>query len=280
MLQRSRAFSIAYQNYALNSERSGVNKNQPEEIVVSLTTFDKRIHEVYLTIESLFQQSKKADRIVLWVSKQDFSNNDIPEILRLQMKRGLEIEFCDQDLGPFTKIYYALKKYPSSLIITVDDDIIYPLDMIDVLYKSYQKNPNMIHCHRAHSIRLAQNGELLPYKQWQWNVQNTEPSHSIFPTGVGGVLYFPGCFDEEVFNKEAYLELSPTADDVWLKAMSLKKGIICKKTDDGRDWSLRFTVVEGSQKFSLKRMNKQKNTGNDNQIKAVFGRYNLKKNLY
>lgn len=265
-----------YQDFALSRTAQGVAPSQDTPpVVVSLTTFDKRINDVYLTIESLFQQSHKADKIVLWVSKEDFSSEDLPAMLKLQMKRGLEVEFCEKDLGPYTKFFYALQRYPDSLVLTVDDDILYPPDMIDQLVRAYRKAPDVIHCHRAHKMTLGANGRILSYKQWARFTQDSQPSLHVFPTGVGGVLYFPGCFDDEILNQDAFTRFAPNADDVWLKAMSLKKGTYCRKLDDSRDWELRFVVIEGSQAVALKRRNKQKSGGNDEQIEAVFDHYNL-----
>lgn len=272
--RRAENLFVQYQHCALHMTESGVTKNE-KEIVVSLTTFDKRIYDVHLTIETLLQQSHKPDRIVLWVSREDFGENDIPAILKRQMARGLEIGFCEEDLGPYTKFFYALEKYPNSLIVTVDDDIMYPPDMIDQLYKAYLKEPEVIHCHRAHDMTCDTQGQPLPYKQWLRFSGRSEAGLDVFPTGVGGVMYFPGCFDDEIRNKAVFRKLAPNADDVWLKAMSLKKGTLCKKINDTRAWSLRFLTIPGSQVFSLKRKNKQKDTGNDVQIAAVLSHYGL-----
>ncbi|WP_273009105.1 hypothetical protein [Spongiibacter tropicus] len=40
-------------------------------------------------------------------------------------------------------------------------------------------------------------------------------------------------------------------------------------------WMQRFPVIAGSQEVSLKRRNKSKRSGNDEQIKAVFDAYEL-----
>lgn len=273
--RRATALGIQYQDFALNRTDPGVAPNQPLPLVISLTTFNKRIDDVHLTIESLFQQSHKADRIVLWVSREEFTEADVPAVLRKQCARGLQIEFCDRDLGPYKKFYYTLQKYPDSLILTVDDDVLYPIDMVDKLYRAYLRQPNVIHCHRAHQVTLDAKGNVLPYREWGATPMDGVASPLVFPTGIGGVLYFPGCFDGEVLNEAAFMELAPGADDVWLKAMTLRKGVLCRRIPDSRDWWLRFVVIEGSQKFSLKRKNKQKQDGNDVKIKAVFDQYNL-----
>lgn len=268
--------SAMYQDFALSRTTSGVSSGRPIPLIVSLTSFSKRINQVHLTIESLFQQSLKPDRIILWLSEEDFGAEDIPEILRAQSKRGLEVRLCAKDLGPYTKFYYSLLEFPEALILTVDDDVLYPPDMIDQLYRAYLKEPSAIHCHRAHLMKRNDNSGLCPYNEWDFCVSSVGPDNCVFPTGVGGVLYFPGCFDKEVLNKDAFLKLAPKADDVWLKAMSLKKGTMSKIVPDDREWEQRFLFIEGSQKVGLKYGNMKGNsTGNDEKIAAVFDAYDL-----
>ena len=274
--QKSLQLSIMYQHLALTSEAHGTATNT-DEIIISLTSFSHRVNDLYLTIESLFQQSLKADRIILWLSLKDFPNKvfDLPEQLKKQMKRGLEVAFCEQDLGPYTKFYYTLKENPNSLIITVDDDILYPVDLVDQLYRAYKKEPHIIHCQRAHQMALSHATELMPYKQWKKDITESMADRTVFPTGVGGVLYFPGCFADEILDKDTFLKLAPNSDDVWLKAMSLKKGVLSKKIADSRPWFSRYLVIEGSQLFALKRKNKSPGQGNDPKLKAVFDHYQL-----
>ena len=260
---------------ALSGQEPGVGNNKPHSIVVSLTSFDKRIHELYLCIESLFQQFLKADRIILWLSRQNFPAEQLPESLLRQQERGLEIVFYDEDLGPFKKIVYALKECPDSLIITVDDDVLYPPDLIDQLYQAHVAEPQVIHCNRGYRIPKASDTALQPYEKWQLVDSGADASLDIMPTGVAGVIYFPGCFDEDVFNTENYQRLCPNADDIWLKAMSLKKGVPCKKIADERNWKTRFLTIDGSQSYSLKKKNWKPKTGNDAKIKAVFDHYQL-----
>jgi hypothetical protein len=260
----------------LHSKTQGVGNSCEHELVVSLTTFKKRIEEVYLAIESLMQQSLKADRIVLCISKEDFTPESTPAALKEQTKRGLEILYCEKDLGPYTKYFYTLQKYPNALLITADDDVIYPTDTIDLLYRTYLKHPNSIVCHRAHRMRYDSSGQLLPYREWIQDQFHPEPHLDVFPTGIGGVLYFPDCFAPDVIDEEAFLQLCPGADDVWLKAMSLKKGVRCVTVDDHRPWKRRFHTIDNSQQVALKHTNlTSSSNGNDRKIKQVFTHYKI-----
>ena len=259
---------------ALHSNEAGVGNHLDEEVVVSLTTFDKRLDNVYLTVESLLQQSLKPDRVVLWIAEHELAGAALPHILRLQEQRGLEVRFCDEDLGPYKKFYYALQCFPDSLLITVDDDTLYPHDLVDQLYRAHRADPATIPCHRAHRIRLAPGGGVLPYKRWEKPTLDGTPSRLVFPTGVGGVLYAPGHLDDQVLDRDRFMALCPGADDIWLKAMSLRAGHCCRRVADPRDFRGRFLTVEESQLHSLKRANKAAD-GNDLKFQAVFDHYQL-----
>lgn len=268
-------YEVYYREKAIESKVPGVSSNAPEQITISLTSYGPRIENVYLTIESLMQQSLKADRIVLCLAKSEFSERDLPTTLKNQRERGLEILFCAENIGPYTKFFYTMQKYPDDIIITVDDDFIYPIDTVDSLYRAYLKEPQVIHCNRAHQMLMAKPGQLQPYQKWNFDKAPEKATLCTFPTGVGGVLYFPGSLDEAVFDKETFLKLAPNSDDVWLKAMSLRKLVKCRRVQSLSVFTQKAVSIPGSQVVSLKRSNKNKKTGNDLAISNVFGKYNL-----
>ena len=268
-------YEVYYREKVNESKLSGIGNSVPENITVSLTTYGPRIEIVYLTIESLMQQGLKADRIILCLAKSEFSEVDLPIALKNQRERGLEILFCDEDIGPYTKFYYTLQKYPDDILITVDDDFIYPNDTVDSLYRAYLKGPKFIHCNRAHQMLLTKSGCLLPYNKWNFDKAPNEATFCTFPTGVGGVLYFPGSLDDAVLDKKTFLKLAPNSDDVWLKAMSLKKLVKCSRVKNQFIFNKKAVSIPGSQVVSLKRDNKNRKTGNDLAISNVFGKYDL-----
>jgi hypothetical protein len=271
--------SALLQQQALHSQEAGVGNNREHDIVVSLTSYDKRIFEVHLCIESLLQQSLRPDRIVLWLSTNNFPDQQLPELLRRQQRRGLDIVFQKGDLGPYKKFVYALERFPHSLLITVDDDILYPPDMVEQLYVAYLRDPATIHCHRGHRMQVRGDGHPRPYHTWSGGDARSAPSLLNFPTGMGGVLYFPGALHPEALNQEQFMRLCPNADDIWLKAMSLKNGVACAKIRDPRHWKDRFLTIEGSQDSSLKRENWDRRAGNDKKLEAVFSEYHLSETL-
>lgn len=200
-------------------------------IIVSLTTYPARIKSVWLTIATLLQQTMKPCKVVLWLAEEQFPEHEIPDNLKRLEKRGLEIRFCD-DLKPHKKYYYAVQEYPDYYIITADDDIFYPEDHIERLWKGHEKYRDTIICHWSHQIDFDRQGEFIPYNDW---IDNSEepPSFATLAVGCNGILYPPGSLPKETFDKNKVMEISLYTDDLWLKCMEILNGwksVNCNKT--------------------------------------------------
>ena len=265
-------------NQTLRSKESGITSEKicPEDVVVSLTSYGRRIYDVYLAIESIMQGSLKPNRIILWLSEDEFKRNTLPITLQNQIKRGLEIYYC-KDIRSFKKLIYTLKECPDATIVTIDDDVIYNFDFLENLVKSHSENPSYLYANRVHRIKKNRDGSLKNYLNWEYCVSaNSSDVNDLFFTGIGGVLYPPYSLHKEVFNEDVFAKICPTADDVWFNAMVRLKGTqICKSfthSPNGED----FTVNEALQYDGLWAINNNPNDcQNDKQIKAVFEKYGI-----
>ena len=246
------------------------------DVIVSLTSYGRRILEVGPVIESIFEGSVRPAKVILWLG-DSLKNKPLPIILQRQMKRGLEVKFVP-DIRSYTKIIPALKHYPDSTIITIDDDALYPYDLVERLVNAHSEYPDDIIAARVKRIKLGKNGRPERYRRW---TMITEPECSDasplnFLTGVGGVLYPPHCLDDEVFNKDVFLDICKYADDVWLYAMALKAGTITRKcpthTEKGNDFI--GDDIDNAPGLRLLNMKKGKEM-NDVQFAAVMDYYNL-----
>lgn len=194
----------------------------PGELVVSLTSYPKRFGVLDLTIKSLLDQTVVPDRLVLWIAEKDIAH--LPESIRLLEKDGLEIHVCE-DLRSYKKIIPSLSAWPSAFVVTVDDDVYYEPTWLATLTQEFESSRPQILCRRAHRVARRTDGEMLPYQHWDRQIIDLRPSkESIFPTGVGGVLYYPGSLHREVMNKASFLEICKNADDVWLYWMGRMAG--------------------------------------------------------
>lgn len=184
-------------------------------IVVSLTSYRERFEDLPITLYSLLNQNLKPDRIILWLDEDYEDLTNLPYEITQFIKNGLEIRFV-KDIGSYTKVIYAFKELRNSIIVTADDDIYYPSTWLEKLYLSYIAHPEDIQVHRAHRAHLN-----LPYEKWTKHVNEESARFDNFLTGVGGVLYPPNCFTNEVLREDIFLKNAPKADDIWLWVMAL-----------------------------------------------------------
>jgi glycosyltransferase involved in cell wall biosynthesis len=197
-------------------------KNVYNSLIISLTSHPGRINNAHLAIKSLLNQTIYVDKVILWLGEDKFPNkeNDLPKELLQLKEKGLTIEWC-KDIGPYTKLIPALKKYPESIIVTADDDIIYEQDRLEKLYYTHLIHPKDIICHRAHIIKDNNNGNYSLFSEINNIARYKEASSRLFLTGVGMVLYPPKCFYKDIFRDDIFLKLANNNDDVWFWAMTV-----------------------------------------------------------
>jgi hypothetical protein len=255
---------------AVNSKEIGITNNKESNLIVSLTSYSIRVLEVYLVVESLFNQTLKADKIILWLDENEFSDDTIPNILKKQTERGLEIKYC-KNIKSYKKLIPTLKLYPNSTIITVDDDILYPVDFIENFVSSHKKYPNTVLCNIGREIPNDKEKRKF-YKNWDYADNFNQPKKEIVPIGAGGVLYPPHCFYKDILIEEKFMNLAPSADDIWFKAMTLKNNVESIVLGDINKYLNKIVILEEAQEIALFNENIRKN---DEQIKKVFEEYNL-----
>ena len=251
------------------SKREVTKQKRTPPLIVSLSSIPSRIATTHLAIETIFQQTLKPDRILLWLS-DELSYKELPYTLKRLEKRGLEIRFC-KNIGPHTKYYYTLKNYPSSIIVLIDDDKFYANNYLKILWDAYQKDPSIIYGHYGHKIRKKSLISFEGYNDWERNIINCQrASYFYFACGCGGVLYPPGSLPKETLQKEIFLKLCPKADDIWLKTMTVLSGYPVKKL--GNKYFYQKKTIPYTQKVSLFAINKNYN---DIQIKNVISYFNI-----
>lgn len=109
-----------------------------ERIVVSLTTYKRRINNIPAVLDSIFSQSLEPDLVVI--------NLAINEIIPEGVYNYIESHAIEINRVPDTKVYKklipTLKKYPSDCVIAIDDDFLYPKDMIETFITMHKQYPD------------------------------------------------------------------------------------------------------------------------------------------
>ena len=123
-------------------------------------------------IDSLLEQTLPADKINLYISQEKgvlnkgIEQKQIPEFIKnLVDLKKINLIFT-KDLGPHTKLIPCLKEHWSQdcIIITVDDDRIYPNNLVETFYDYYLKE-NCIITYRSKKM-VFENNNLLSIKKY------------------------------------------------------------------------------------------------------------------
>lgn len=207
-----------------------INKSE-RELVVSFTTYPSRFFCLPKILESMFKQTRKADRIVLYLT-----NEEVPEgvsalpdsVQALLLQNKFEVRFVEKNLKPHNKYFYAFRDFPEALVVTIDDDLVYPPYLLECLYNSYIKHSDCVIAARTHTISYDFiRGGVLPYRYWIYedSTHVDTPSHLLFATGVGGVLYPVHLFGNDFLDMNLIEKISMNNDDIYLKMVELVKNI-------------------------------------------------------
>jgi len=252
-------------HYLKTANKAGMgiaNQKRTVPIIVSVTSFPARIEDVWISMESLLRQTVKPDALILWLAKEQFPDQKLPEKLLKLQDRGLTIRYCDDDLRSHKKYFYAMQEFPEACIITFDDDLYYDAKVIERLLALYENHPDCICTNRAHQIKI-ENGKVLSYREWHHNAKCILiPTKSLLPTGGAGTLYPPSALPKVAFDAELIRSLCFHADDVWLKLMATLNG---KKSVTHSFYNKDFLTVSQTQTEKLVSQNVF-DGGNDTQF--------------
>lgn len=103
------------------------------KIIVSLTSWTKRIEQAKSTVDSILNQTRKPDRIYLNLDYDNFPKGmgSVPEWVEEYNQKGLiDVSFEAADMKVWQKIMPTIwrldSNFKDTIIITVDDDVSYP----------------------------------------------------------------------------------------------------------------------------------------------------------
>lgn len=259
---------------ALHCQEKGIAEPKEGEtpLIVSLTTHGERLYEVCIAIESIMLGSMKPNAIVLWIG--DNEPTELPISLQRQIRRGLSVKRT-RDIRSYTKLVPALQQYPDANIVTIDDDILYPLDFLENLLVTHRLHPNAIVANMVMRLTRAADGVPEGIKLWPYTLERVSGIDAdLYFEGFGGVLYPAGSMPKETLNESVFLNISPTNDDAWLNSMARIAGrpiIPCNL----HPYDYIAAVNPNVQSIALYHTNNTAENLNDKQIRSVWEHYQL-----
>jgi hypothetical protein len=197
----------------------------PARVVVSLTTIPDRISKIRPTLNSLLDQSRRPDAICLNLpshARRERRDYDIPEFLN-EIPQVERID-CGEDRGPGTKLLPTLEreKEPDTRIIVVDDDQIYPRNLVETLVAASDAMPNAAVGSRGFAIPAGYDIEKRN-THYGTHLSGAEPVEIM--QGSAGFLVrrrflTPALFDYSDAPPESFF-----VDDVWVAGHLARNGV-------------------------------------------------------
>lgn len=186
--------------------------------IVSLTTVPSRIGWLKPTLLSLLRQ--KPDRIELNLAKTPLKKDTPWKIPSwLTELRAVDIFWQDEDYGPASKFIATIERHQHDdcQLIIVDDDMLYPHDLISKLQHAAEKSQQKaVFCSSGHKIKRHLNSSDIPSN----TIPQTGYERVAIIQGCGGYLLKPEYLD--LNQLKAILTLTGDSikqDDVWISGL-------------------------------------------------------------
>ena len=127
----------------------------------------------------------------------------------------------------------------------MDDEVIYDVNLIEKLYKSFLNHPKDIHAHRITQFKY-ENGKFKAISGGLHYYKNSSFLNKL--TGVGGVLYPPNCFFKDILNETLFMKLASTNDDQWFWVQGILNNVRIRVVENP---NIKLKYIKNSQKIAL-----------------------------
>jgi hypothetical protein len=188
-------------------------------VIVSLSTLPDRISNLVPTLESMLNQTRVPDEIVLAIpefSLRQKTRYVIPKYLDSYSK--VRVLQCARDWGPATKFIPVIQEELAAnrgdtLIMVVDDDRIYPPDALEIYLHYHRELPDGSLCFRG--MRMPSDLKWIRAQTF-FADKIREPKEVAVITGCGSYFIQPRFFDERLWDYSGAPQSAFYMDDIWI----------------------------------------------------------------
>ena len=222
--------------------------------IVSVTSTAKRLPMLYFTLKSLERQSVKADEIRVNLSREPYLQDEGISGDVYWLEEMANVCFVENS-GPYRKLLPTLAEAATGdRIITIDDDVLYGANWLELLLKTSDEFPDSIVAGTTRAFSKNRKGNYANYHRWSY-CYSEACSIDLVPIGVGGVVYRKELMDTEFLFDENYRVFAPKTDDLWFKACTMKKGIPVASSPRANSESFKVQHDFGLREANLPRQN-------------------------
>lgn len=180
-------------------------------------------------------QSHRPDKINLWVSREpylhdrgiagqreiDFLIESLPE----PVSDLLSVRWV-RNTGPYRKLIPMLREADADdVIVTADDDIFYGRKWLSELIVAHADSGGLAVAARVRRKRRNLIGTEMSYLHWALINQASVVEDDFVITFGGGAVLTRAMFREVDIKDDAFLEIAPTADDIWYSQLLKANGV-------------------------------------------------------
>lgn len=217
--------------------RKDINSKN-KRVVITLSTLPDRYQKLVKTLKSLKEQDYKVDEIYLSLPTFSVRMNIKYPPLNEEILKLAKPVYIEKDYGPITKLLGALYSEENSdtIIISCDDDYIYPKNFVSSLIAKHNSFPNsalgssgMLIKYACPFCAIHPNLSEIQYRIPKIQIENDGRKVDIL-YGFSGVLYLRGFFPrKEDLNMLLSISMSDQDlflnDDIVISAFLAKHGI-------------------------------------------------------
>ena len=195
-----------------------------DDIVVSLTSWEKRLHVLPLALYCLVHQSVWPARLEVWLTEEDLARLD-DEVRVLFSTYGVEFRTCE-DYRSHKKWLPAVREHEKRYVITADDDVLYPHHWLRWLLRDFDPRGKFSVAHVCHEVTFDESGNINHYGDFNRKVEKRgRVSYAFIGVGYGGQVLHRDWIPEPFLNVNRIMKVSPRSDDVWLACALKSAGI-------------------------------------------------------
>lgn len=244
----------AVQKFCLDDvpPEENIETEEHEKIVVSMTSYPKRITNVHKAINLIRKyQTVKPDEIHLWLAVEEFPQKEknLPsELVKMINDNTIILHWVPKNTYAHKSMEIFKIASENDLVILLDDDVRNDDKFIETALKSHQMYPNAIICLHHYSEQRYDGRKNLHKKEGDWSVPRYDThwcKQSLFPAKL---------FPMESFNYEDLKEkCSPVLVETWFEPFIVKHNIPIYHCNFGfgKDIDPNIKHTQGLCKYSL-----------------------------
>jgi hypothetical protein len=240
------------------------------DVVVSMTSHGSRVRRVHHALESIAGGDVRPARIILWVS-DELEGRSLPANVRRLQRRGVEVRFYRDDIGPHMKYYpYVVSESAHERpLATADDDARYSKDWLRGLLEARKLDRSVICTYVSRRIEFV-GDDFAPWLSMPM-LDNTCPDQHNAVIGFGGTIYPPEFLDALRQAGEGFRECTLMNDDIWITYVAVTAGFLVRQV---RPQPVLPAPVPWESQLALRRSNLAGGSmsgGNDQHLARTFG---------